>query len=324
MIIRIPPQYHGVKLGSYIKYTLGISTKMLAHLKACERGILVNGTRMTVRYILSAGDILELSDEDTEDTATETVLPADLPLSILYEDEHIIVLNKPAGMPTHPSHGHLMDTLANALAYRYYVENRPFVFRPLGRLDRNTSGVVITSKTRSVSGILYHALQQGEVKKRYLAILCGQLPEDGLVHTIDAPMRRTEGSVIMRTTCRMDEPDAYSAKTAYRVLMSSPSYTLVEASPLTGRTHQLRVHFSHIGHPIIGDDLYGSPSELINRHALHALSISIPLPFFRAETGLSPSVDETGYSHFRAPIPEDMSYVLRTVFPSVSIDSLCL
>ena len=323
MTIQIPPQYHGQKLGSYIKYTLGISTKMLAHLKTCERGIVVNGTRVTVRYILSAGDVLEISDADTDETATETVIPSDLPLSILYEDEHIIVLNKPAGMPTHPSHGHLTDTLANALAYRYHVENRPFVFRPLGRLDRNTSGVVIASKTRSVSGILYQALQRGEVKKRYIAILCGQLPHDGLVHTIDVPIRRTQDSVIMRTTCSIEEPEAYAAKTEYRVLLSSPSYTVVEAAPLTGRTHQLRVHFAHIGHPIIGDDLYGTPSELIDRHGLHALSVSVPLPFFRAETGHFPSMDQAGYGHFHAPLPEDMSYVLQTVFPSVSTDFLC-
>lgn len=315
MTIQISPQFDGLRLGSYIKYTLGISTKMLAHLKACENGITVNGQHATVRYILRTGDLLQIADDDTADNATETVMPVDLPLSVLYEDEHLIALNKPADMPTHPSHGHLTDTLANALAYRYASEDRPFVFRPLGRLDRNTSGVVVTGKTRSVSGFLYNALQRGEIHKRYLAILCGSLPKDDLWHTVDVPMRRTENSVIMRTTCSLDEPGACTARTDYRVLLSSPDYTLVEATPITGRTHQLRVHFAHLGHPILGDDLYGTPSDLISRHALHALSLSIPIPFFRAETGIKPTEAPDGYHRFVAPLPSDMEQVLQTVFP---------
>ena len=314
MTICIAPQFDGLRLGSYIKYTLGISSKMLAHLKACEGGITVNGQHATVRYILKAGDVLQIADADTADNATETVIPVDLPLSVLYEDEHLIALNKPAGMPTHPSHGHLTDTLANALAYRYANEQRPFVFRPLGRLDRNTSGVVVAGKTRSVSGFLYNALQRGEIRKRYLAILCGTLPEDGQMHTVDAPIRRTEGSVIMRTACAPDEPGACTACTEYRVLLSSSDYTLVEATPVTGRTHQLRVHFAHLGHPILGDDLYGTLSPLIGRHALHALSLSVPIPFFRAETGCRPTEDPGGYRHFVAPLPTDMLDVAGLVF----------
>lgn len=321
MTVHISPQFDGLRLGSYVKYTLGISTKMLAHLKACEGGITVNGQHATVRYILRTGDVLTLADHDTPKEATETMIPADLPLDVLYEDEHLIALNKPAGMPTHPSHGHLTDTLANALAYRYADEGRPFVFRPLGRLDRNTSGVVVAGKTRSVSGFLYAALQRGEIRKRYVAILRGSLPDDGLSHVIDVPMRRTPDSVIMRTTCSMDEPGASAARTEYRVLLSTPDYTLVEATPVTGRTHQLRVHFAHLGCPILGDDLYGTPSPLMDRHALHALNLAVPIPFFRAETGLRPTESPDGYRTFHAPLAKDMREAARTAF---SIDDLQL
>ena len=173
MTIPISAEYDGRLLRSYLKLTLGLSTAVLSKLKNHPTGILVNGQRVTVRYVLRAGDVLELADRDTEETATEHVIPCALPLEVLYEDDHVIALNKPPDMPTHPSHGHLCDTLANALAYRYAEAAEPFVFRPLGRLDRNTSGVVVAGKTRAASGCLGRALKNGEVTKRYVAILDG-------------------------------------------------------------------------------------------------------------------------------------------------------
>ena len=151
MTIRISSAYHGRMVRSYLKLTLGLSTAALSRLKNHPEGILVNGKRVTVRYVLSEGDVLELYDKDTPETATETVIPTELPLSILYEDDFVTVMNKPPYMPTHPSHGHLTDTLANALAWRYQTEGEPFVFRPLGRLDRNTSGIVVVGKASDVS-----------------------------------------------------------------------------------------------------------------------------------------------------------------------------
>ena len=184
MTIIIPPEFEGRTLRSYLKFTLMISTAMIARLKNHERGMVVNGERVTVRCVLHAGDVLEIADRDTTQNATENVIPVDLPLEVLYEDEHMIALCKPADMPTHPSHGHLCDTLANALAYRYEQQGIPFVFRPLGRLDRNTSGVVVAAKTRAVSGTLSQALRRGDVRKRYLAILDGHLPVDRQTHDI--------------------------------------------------------------------------------------------------------------------------------------------
>ena len=337
MTIHIPAEYDGRILRSYLKLTLGLSTAVLAKLKNHERGILVNGERVTVRYILRAGDILEIQDRDTPETATEHVIPCELPLSILYEDDHIIVLNKPPHMPTHPSHGHLCDTLANALAFRYAAADEPFVFRPLGRLDRNTSGVVVAGKTRAASGCLGRSLKHGEVTKRYLAILRGEMPHDGLLHTLEAPLYHPDTGGIKRAVCDPEANGAVYAKTLYRVLALKNGHTLVLCQPVTGRTHQLRVHFSHLGHPILGDDIYGESSPLMNRHALHALSLSFPMPFAHmredVEENSVPLVDldpilplnqptPDGFLHTWAPIPEDMERVITRFFPAESFRSL--
>lgn len=329
MTIRIPAEYDGRLLRSYLKLTLGLSTAVLSKLKNHEQGILVNGERVTVRYVLREGDLLELRDRDTAENATEHVIPCKLPLDVLYEDDHVIALNKPADMPTHPSHGHLCDTLANALAFRYAEASEPFVFRPLGRLDRNTSGVVVAGKTRAASGCLGRSLKNGEVTKRYAAILEGELPCDGLVHTIEASIYQPDHAGIKRAVGEV-EGAAY-AKTLYRVLGAQDGYSLVLCQPVTGRTHQLRVHFSHIGHPILGDDLYGVSSPLISRHALHALSLSVPMPFARMRAdvveGAEPlvGIDPTcplnrptpdGYLHTWAPLPVDMAGLLGKFFPA--------
>ena len=326
MIIYITDEYEGRLLRSYLKLTLGLSTAVLAKLKNHEQGILVNGERVTVRYVLHAGDCLELWDRDTTETASEHVIPVHLPLDVLYEDDHVIALNKPADMPTHPSHGHLEDTLGNALAYRYAASNEPFVFRPLGRLDRNTSGVVVAGKTRAASGCLGRSLKEGMVVKRYIALLSGEMPVDGDVHTLIAPIYRPDERGICRAVGTSDTPGAVYAETRYRVLDAGDGLSLVLCRPITGRTHQLRVHLSHLGHPILGDDLYGTTSPLIGRHALHALSLSVPMPFTGKERLLSneamdavttlnaPSPD--GYLHTLAPLPEDMLEILQRHFPT--------
>ena len=336
MTIHIPAAYDGRILRSYLKLTLGLSTAVLAKLKNHERGILVNGQRVTVRYVLREGDVLELFDRDTPETATETVIPSDLPLSVLYEDDFIIALEKPADMPTHPSHGHLTDTLANALAYRYAEAEEPFVFRPLGRLDRNTSGVVVAGKTRAASGCLSRTLIRGEVTKRYVAVLAGEMAADGAVHTVKAPIYRIEEPVeggfagIKRAVGTPEADGAVYAETRFRVLEAGGGHSLVLCEPVTGRTHQLRVHFSHLGYPILGDDLYGEASALMGRHALHALSLSVPMPFSQVRedvnarltvfTGVEsrfplnrPAPD--GFLHTWAPLPADMAEVIAALFP---------
>ncbi len=326
MTFTVTDAYDGRLLRSYLKLTLGLSSAVLAGLKNREDGILVNGRRVTVRYVLHTGDTVTLADRDTPETATERVIPVELPLEVLYENDHIIALSKPAGMPTHPSHGHLCDTLANALAYRYLTAEEPFVFRPLGRLDRNTSGVVMVGKTRAAAGHLSRSLQKGLVHKRYLAIVVGEMTGSDEWQSVDAPLYRPDDAGIRRAvwtgeTAVVGRPgsEVFAALTRYRVLAVGGGLSLVLCEPVTGRTHQLRVHLSHIGHPILGDEIYGAPSPLIPRHALHAVSLSVPLPFF-AEAASIPGTpilnapDAAGRLTAWAPLPPDMAAVAWSCF----------
>jgi 23S rRNA pseudouridine1911/1915/1917 synthase len=225
----------------------------------------------------------------------------DLPIQILYEDDDLVVPCKPANMPTHPSCDHHYDTVANALAFRYAATGTPFVFRPINRLDRNTSGLLLIAKNRQTAGKLSAEIKAGEIRKTYLAVLDGELLEEE--GRIDACLHRTEKSIILREVCPPDAPDADRALTEYRVLAVGNGHTLVQARPITGRTHQLRVHFAHIGHPITGDDLYGSPSSVIDRHALHAHSLSFPHPKTQERMTLT------------APLPADMKRLIEAFFP---------
>ncbi len=275
----ITAEQSGKTVLSFLRSQLKISTSALASLKRDEKGILVNSSHVTVRYILKENDILFINEKDSSDSISENIPPKDLPLNILFENGDILVADKPAFMPTHPSHGHIDDTLANAVAFLYEQRNIPFVFRPIGRLDRNTSGISLIAKHSISASFLFYARQKDMIIKKYIALLEGELPLDGCYHTIDAYMKRREDSIIVRCIGNESEEGAFSAITHYKVLFSCPEISVVEAIPETGRTHQLRVHFAHIGHPILGDDIYGSSSEYIGRHALHACSLSFPLPY---------------------------------------------
>ena len=279
---------------------LKLSTKMIKHLKYTPLGIAVNGQAVTVRYILKVGERLSLAVEDSE--SSPALAPVDLPLDILYEDDDIVVPAKPADMPTHPSHDHHTDTVANALAYRYQKEGIPFVFRPINRLDRNTSGLLLICRNKRAAGNLTQAMQKGEIKKTYLAVAVGEMKENEGV--IDACLHRTKESIIVREVCSPDAPDADAACTEYRVLAVENGHSLVLVRPLTGRTHQIRVHFAHAGHPLVGDDLYGTPSPLIGRHALHAYGLSFPHPMHGERM------------EFSAPLCADMQKLIEKCFPN--------
>ena len=306
MEFRIDQAHHGKTVLSYVRYTLRISSRMLTVLKQTENGITVNGEHVTVRRILSEGDVLGLAIDDTAERASHNVPPSDIPLDVLYEDAHVIAMNKPPHMPTHPSHNHHDDTLANALAYRYAKDGVPFVFRPMGRLDRNTSGVVLAAKDKVASGSLTAAIKAGEVQKTYLAIVTGELPVDGQIHTIECGIRRMADSVIMRTTCEDSTDPSEASVTDYEVLDAGDGLSLVRVKPRTGRTHQIRVHFAYIGHPLLGDDLYGTPDDRIDRHALHALLLEFPLPFADARKCIE------------APVAQDMLALIHQYFPRYS------
>ena len=300
MDVTIEQQYDGVLLRTYLKSVLRISTKMLSALKNDEEGIVVNGRRVTVRYVLKAGDHLSLMDRDRY---AGHAIPSSIPVEILLEDDDLVAINKPPAMPTHPSHGHLDDTLANALVYHYKVEGRPFVFRPVSRLDRDTSGVVLVAKHKMASARLSEAMRERRIDKTYIAILSGRLPlKEG---RIEGYICRTDGSLITRRVCCAEDVGAAYALTEYRVVAENMYYTLVRAMPVTGRTHQLRVHFSSLGAPMLGDGLYGEESDLIARQALHAETVVFP----------HPSNGET--VRVTAPPPKDFMAALRACFPEI-------
>ena len=299
MEYRITEAHDGKLLRQFLQTDLRLSSKEIKHIKFLENGLTVNGERVTVRRVLKAGDLLCIASEDTE---TAPIKPVDLPIKILYEDAHLVVPAKPADMPTHPSHDHYDDTVANALAYRYAKNGEPFVFRPVNRLDRNTSGLLLIARNRTAAGRLSEAMKSGKIRKSYLAILDGEMPLGEGV--IDACLHRTQESIILREVCSPDAPDADPSRTEYRVLAVENGHTLVEAHPITGRTHQLRVHFAYIGHPLTGDDLYGTPSDAIARHALHARTLAFPHPVTNEVLKIT------------APLADDFEVALRKFFPS--------
>jgi 23S rRNA pseudouridine1911/1915/1917 synthase len=276
---------------------IGISVAFLKHLKFIENGIMLAGEKVTVRRVLHTGDVLELATENEKIGSRLT--PTDLPLDIVYEDSLLVVPSKSADMPTHPSHNHHGDTLADALAYYYKDSPEPFVFRPINRLDRNTSGLTLIAKNRISAARLAASMREGNIKKQYIAILDGILPNDA--GQIETYLRRTGESIIVREVCDENGGGDY-ALTRYLCLARSDRYTLVLASPETGRTNQLRVHFASLGCAILGDDMYGEVSPLISRHALHAVSLAFP----------HPTNSETVECF--SPPPEDMSSVIQSLF----------
>ncbi len=302
MQITIKTEYEGKLLREFLRRELCLSSKMIKHLKFLPNGILINGQPVTVRHILRAGELLTLAIEDSD---SAPITPVELPIEILYEDSELVIPAKPAEMPTHPSHGHHGDTVANALAFRYAESGTPFVFRPVNRLDRNTSGLLLIARNRPAAGRLTESMQKGEIQKTYLAILDGEL--EGTTGEINACLHRTKESIILREVCPPDAPDADSAVTQYRVLAAGGGHTLVEVRPLTGRTHQIRVHFASIGHPLTGDELYGTPSPLIARHALHARTLTFPHPATREKMTVT------------APLPPDFCALLGHCFPSCTL-----
>jgi len=290
MDILIQNNYEGKLIREVLKNDLGFSVNLIKKLKFSPDGILVNGQWVTVRYQLKRGDILSLRTEDKPEDVSPYIIPVNLPIDILYEDEFITAVGKGPNMPSHPSHGHRLDTVANALAHRY--ADKTYVFRPVNRLDRDTSGCMLTANEKDASYKMYCAMVEGRIHKSYLAVLDGVLPEaEGQIFSF---VHRREESIIEREECAPDAPDAKPALTVYRTLDVQKGHSLVLASPITGRTHQLRLHFAGKGCPITGDSLYGTAHPLIGRHALHSWRTSFPHPYSGERITVS------------APLPEDM------------------
>ncbi len=293
MDFRVDGEFEGKRLLDFLKKRLFLSHALCSALKKCD-GIAVNGKSVTVRYTLSDGDTVSLKIEDTYDDCDKSLFGADIPLDILYEDEHIMAINKPPYMPTHLSHGHRMDTLANALKAEFDRRGIPFVVRAVNRLDTDTSGIVIVAKNRYAADRFAKTNRDIEYEKIYTAFCLGDVPKEG---EIKSYIRRVEDSIITRASYESGKESEF-AHTRYEKVGVVGDISVVKCEPVTGRTHQLRVHLSSIGHPIVGDDMYGGGFAM-PRQALHAGILRFRHPF----TGEKMEIV--------APLPNDMEEFLK-------------
>lgn len=268
------------------------SGQNLSEIKRMPKSILVNGVHYYMRQELSKGDHLQVRICETQNS--EKIPPTKLPLDIIYEDEDLLVLNKPAGMPIHPSLNNYTNSIANALAYYFQSQGKPFIFRCCNRLDRDTSGLTIVSKHLVSGSILSDMTKYREVHREYLAIARGSVtPSEG---TIPAPLGRKEGTIIERT---VDWEHGEDAVTHYKVVKEANGHSLVSLRLETGRTHQIRIHTKYLGYPLIGDYLYNPDMEYMTRQALHSHHMEFTHPI-------------TGeHMSFTAPLPEDMARVMQ-------------
>ena len=290
---RIEPEYDSFTIREYLSLK-GYPNAVFVQLKKTPESVLLNGIWAYMRKKLSAGDELFIRLE--ESTSSAHILPVSMPLSICYEDEDILAVNKPAQMPVHPSLNHYDHTLANAVCGYYNDQEIPYTFRCVNRLDRDTTGLTLIAKHMLSSAILSTAAARREISREYIAIASGKTPESG---TIDAPIGRVAGSTIER---QIDFENGERAITHYRRLAYHDGLSLLSLHLETGRTHQIRVHLKSIGHPLIGDFLYNPTDTTIKRQALHSYRLTFSHPI-------------TGESFvLTAPLPDDM----HCLFPDFS------
>lgn len=247
-----------------------ISSHLITHLKKTANGITLNGKWAYVAERLRKNDLVCISI--VEEEPSQNIVPVNIPVDIAYEDEDIIVVDKPSNMPIHPSVNNFDNTLANALAYYYKNARSPFVFRCINRLDRDTTGLVLVAKNMLSSSILSNMVRNKDINREYMAIVQGDIDDSG---TIDAPIKRKENSVIERT---VSFEDGVSAITHYNKILYKNGFSLVKIKLETGRTHQIRVHMKYINHPLPGDYLYNPDFKAIKRQALHSYSLSFNHP----------------------------------------------
>lgn len=261
-----------MRTGDFLR-SKGFSARRLAKIKRTENGLTVNGQAVRSGYALQNGDKLSvyMPEEGKTPLCSEELLGL---APVRYEDDDVIVFAKPVNMPVHTSQRHRDDTLENLFA----VVCPGMAFRPVYRLDKDTSGLVVVAKNAHAAGLL-----QNTVKKVYFAAAEGILRGDGV---IEAPIGREGDSVIRRCV----RPDGQFARTVYTIIKGNSSHTLVRVVPETGRTHQIRVHFAHIGHPLAGDDMYGGSRERIAFQALHCGEISFVSPVSGKKVELSENI----------------------------------
>ncbi len=283
----VDDSFSGGTVCDILKGRFCISGTLIKELKKHGDGLMLNGAHTRTVDRVQTGDELTIT---IYDAASENIEPREMELCVVYEDSDILVLDKPGGIPTHPSCGHLYDTLANGVAAHYLKNGEEHVFRAVNRLDKDTSGLICIAKHSYAHARLCSGMHSGGIERRYTAIVTGTLRGSG---TVDAPIARE--SFLKRAV----SPEGKRAVTHYRALRRTGGCTLAELRLDTGRTHQIRVHMAHIGHPLLGDWLYGhADGDGFPRQALHSSYLGLTHPV-------------TGERlRFNADLPEDMKRFL--------------
>ncbi|MFC5468717.1 RluA family pseudouridine synthase [Cohnella suwonensis] len=293
---------HGRMLRDVLRKRVGISRRLMVKLKSSNEGLSVNGDKVWSNHVLAEGDVIRLRIEAEE---SETILPQPMPLDIVFEDAHLLVLNKPAGLIVHPTTGHYLNTLANGVIHYWQQRGEKIRFRPVHRLDEHTSGLVVVAKHSLAQQQLSAQMIEGKVAKEYRTFVYGRPPEpEG---RIDSPIDRSDEDPHRRVV----RPDGQPCLTYYRIARAyefgdGESVSELDVRLGTGRTHQIRVHMTSVGCPIVGDSYYADErweksivasrlGDVIGRQALHAARLG----FLHPITGEPMTLE--------APLPEDMS-----------------
>lgn len=301
----IEEKYNGQSIGMFLKEK-EYSRAVIIELKKTQKGIRKNGIWAGVNEIVHTGDIIDICL--LEEATSKNIVPSKCELEVLYEDEDILVLNKPYDMPIHPSVNHYENTLANGVMHYYKDQGKEHVFRCVNRLDRDTSGVTIIAKNLLSSSILSNRVKERQLKRIYIALVEGITELEG---TVDLPIGRMEGTIIKR---QIDEENGKEAITHYRrldiVWIEGKPISIVALQLETGRTHQIRVHMSAIGHPLIGDFLYNENNHMMTRQALHGMMCIFNHPITGEKMKMI------------APLPEDMKGLIGLDKEFLNIDIL--
>ena len=288
----IPTEYDGFPIDKFLKVQ-GYSSANITAIKKMPNNVVIDNEWVHMNRKLRAGEVLTVNITEVE--SSEKIPPVKMTLDIVYEDEDIIVVNKPAGLSIHPSLNHHEDSLANGLAYYFESQDKPFIFRCANRLDKITSGLTVIAKHLVSANILSTMVKNREFHREYYAIVRGALEQHQ--GTIDAPIGRVSDSIITR---QVDFENGERAVTHYKVIEERNGHSLISIHLETGRTHQIRVHFKYIGHPLIGDHLYNPDMEFMQRQALHSHRIQFKHPITKK------------VMEFVAPLPNDMSVIFNS------------
>ena len=281
-------KYFNVK--EVLKAEFSMSDRLLLKLKKLDK-IYLNGKVTSVNHPIVENDLIECHLDYDEDNSN--IVPTKISINIIYEDEAYLVVNKPAGIPVHPSTDHYTDSLANGVIFYFNQIGLKKKIRPVNRLDKDTSGIVIFAKNEYIQECLIKQMKNKQFIKKYIAIVNGNL--DNLEGIINAPIARKENSIIER--CVSETCD--TAITHYKVLKRNDNFDVIECILETGRTHQIRVHFAYLGHSLLSDTLYGVSSPLINRQALHAYEVEFIHPITKQKV------------KYIADIPDDFKNILK-------------